>query len=220
MDPDVGPQGAGLGGTIEQWYQRGKLVGGIGSDSLEDLLRNASNYIAVIKALSDASNLSVLDLGSGVGIPGLLIAWQSDDLRVTLLDAMTRRITVARDYIARLGLDSRASVIHGRSEDYATQLTEKYDFVVARCFGPPALVAEMAISFLKPKGALIVSDSPKTSSRSRRWPTRQIRALGYQSPTFHDLDQHFVVLARSGQPLRRLRSYQTMIKMPLWRVSN
>ena len=204
------------GSVVEQWYDLGKLVGGIGSDSLERLLRNGANYISVISAIFGQSDLSVLDLGSGVGIPGIPIALQCDNVSLSLMDSMARRINVAREFVPKLDLDSRVTVIHGRSEDYFSVYSERFDVVVSRCFGPPPLVAEIAIRFLRPGGVLIVSDPPELGARDRRWPNRELRAMGYGTPRFYELDQHFVALQRRNTKLRPPRAHRTMIKTPLW----
>ncbi len=216
MDPVTEQEAAVPEPVIEQWYDRGKLVGGIGSDSLEKLLGNGANYIFVISAIFGQSDLSLLDLGSGVGIPGIPIALQRDNFTVSLMDSMARRINVAREFIPGLNLDSRVSVLHGRSDEYFSAYAERYDVVVSRCFGPPPLVAEVAIRFLKPGGVLVVSDPPDVAARVRRWPKRELRAMGYGTPMFYELDQHFVALRRRKVSLRPLRAYRSMVKTPLW----
>ena len=88
-------------GVLEEWYAKGRLVGGIGSEPLERMFAHAGNYIDVIRELAGDGELSLLDLGSGVGIPGLLLAVESPSLSITLVDSMSRRTKVALEFVAK-----------------------------------------------------------------------------------------------------------------------
>ena len=206
-------------GVLEEWYAKGKLVGGIGSDPLERILAHARNYIVVIQELAGDGELSLLDLGSGVGIPGLLLAIESPLLRVTLVDSMNRRSKVAAEFVPRFGLSDRVEVVNGRAEDLLPSHAGAFDVAVARCFGPPPLLAELSVGFLRPGGFLVVSEPPNSEDvRSVRWPATGLRKLGFGKAKFFDRDLHFVALKREAIAIAKPRAYSRMVKSPAWKV--
>ncbi len=78
--------------------------------------------------------LNVLDVGSGGGLPGILLAIAlggSSSARITMLDTITKKTTFVRQAISELGL-TNADVVTERVEQY--QPTQKFDVVISRAF--------------------------------------------------------------------------------------
>lgn len=125
-----------------------------------------------------------LDLGAGGGVPGLVLAtsvWP--ETRWTFLDAQRRRIDFLEDAIEALGLADRVDAQLGRAEE-AARLDDRrgrFDLVVARSFGAPAVAAECAAPFLSVGGALVVSEPPAASVEGR-WPAGPLAELGFGRP--------------------------------------
>lgn len=119
----------------------------------------------------------VLDLGSGGGVPGLILAVALPNVEFVLLDANGRRCAFLRDAVESLGIADRVRVIEGRAEDLARDklLRHTFEAVVARSFGPPAVVAECAVGFLREHGRLIVSEPPDRPGT--RWPAENLLEL-------------------------------------------
>ncbi len=119
----------------------------------------------------------VLDLGSGGGVPGLVLAEEEPGLSLVLLDSAARRCRFLRRAIGALGLEDRVEVVEERAETAARHpaLREMSDAVVARSFGPPAVTAECAVGFLRLGGSLVVSEPPETAVR---WPPEALADLG------------------------------------------
>jgi 16S rRNA (guanine527-N7)-methyltransferase len=120
---------------------------------------------------------TVLDLGSGGGLPGLVLAWDHPDVAVVLLDASSKRCDFLRRAVRRLGLGERVHVWCGRAEvlgrDPSRRASQR--LVVARSFGPPSRTAECASPFLRVGGRLAVSEPPLAADR---WPTAGLARLG------------------------------------------
>jgi 16S rRNA (guanine527-N7)-methyltransferase len=105
-----------------------------------------------IKELRGASR--VADLGSGAGLPGLVLAACLPDSRLDLIESVGRKCEFLRDAIARMGLGN-AAVVCERSEDWAGgDGREAYDAVTARAIGSLALIAELASPLLREGGVL------------------------------------------------------------------
>jgi hypothetical protein len=124
-----------------------------------------------------------LDLGSGAGVPGVILALAWPDATATLLDSRRRRCRFVEDALGELGVSDRAHVECGRAEELARRpdLRGAYDLVVARGFGPPAVTAECAVGFLARGGRLVVSEPPGEPS-GRRWPSAGLAQLGLRGP--------------------------------------
>jgi 16S rRNA (guanine527-N7)-methyltransferase len=120
--------------------------------------------------------LSVVDLGSGGGVPALPLAHAWPDSRWLLIEANGRKARFLTQALHRLGLADRARVAAERAEALGQRPVERaaHDLVVARGFGPPALTAECAAPFLAIGGRLLTSEPPD----ARPWPEAPLAELG------------------------------------------
>jgi len=118
------------------------------------------------------------DLGSGAGLPGLALAVWFPSSRWILIDSSVRRTAFLRRQVAELQLHHRVEVVEERAEDAgrAPVWRGSRDLVVARSFGPPAVVAECAAPLLRIGGRLVVSEPPVGDGP--RWPASPLRVLG------------------------------------------
>lgn len=95
----------------------------------------------------------VLDVGSGGGFPGMVVAILRPDLDVTLLDATRKKVDFLREVAAELqvGVDAR----HGRAEEVARgELGSSFDLVTARAVAPLERLVGWTVPFLRPGGLL------------------------------------------------------------------
>ena len=118
-----------LAGSGVEWG----LIGPRESDRLWE--RHLLNSVAVGQAIPGGA--TVVDVGSGAGLPGLPLALARPDLRVTLLEPLLRRSAFLTMAVAELGLGDRVSVVRSRAEDHR----EQYDVATCRAVAPlPRLV--------------------------------------------------------------------------------
>lgn len=156
---------------------RAQRLGVLGPGSIDDHLRHAEAYAGAVEAPARA-----LDLGSGAGLPGLVLAvgaWPTTAW--TLLDASQRRWALLTEAVDALGLTDRVGVVRGRAEEAGRDpsLREGFDLVVARGFAAPAVTAECAAPFLEVGGRLVVSDPP--DPHPGRWPAEGLAVLGLEA---------------------------------------
>jgi 16S rRNA (guanine527-N7)-methyltransferase len=120
----------------------------------------------------------LLDLGSGGGVPGLLLAAWLPASTWTLVDVHRRRTSFLARTVALPPWDGRVAVVRAAAEDLAHDASHRssYDIVVSRSFGSPALTAECAAGFLRPGGRLLVAEPPTPDAA--RWPEAGLRTLG------------------------------------------
>jgi 16S rRNA (guanine527-N7)-methyltransferase len=124
-----------------------------------------------------------LDLGTGAGIPGLVLALSWPNATGVLLDSRGRRAEFLTETLTALGLADRFRSVAARAEDAGRdpELRGHFALVVARGFGAPAVTAECAVAFLEAGGALAVSEPPDTDPGSR-WPAADLAQLGFAAP--------------------------------------
>lgn len=120
--------------------------------------------------------MTVVDLGSGNGLPGLVVAARLP-VRMVLVEAGATRADFLRWAVGSLGLADMVEIAEGEAEVLARRdsLRGAADAVVARSFGPPATTAECAVGFLAPGGSLIVAEPP---GGAERWPAEGLGGLG------------------------------------------
>jgi 16S rRNA (guanine527-N7)-methyltransferase len=160
-----------------------------------------------------------LDLGSGGGVPGLVLAEAWPDVRGVLLDASERKCRFLRGALDELELAARVSVQCGRAEELArvSELREAFSLVVARGFARPAITAECGVPFLAPGGRFVVSEPPSADAE-QRWPSDGLARLGMaRTAVLREGETGAVVLTRP-EPLadRWPRRSGVPGKRPLW----
>jgi len=96
---------------------------------------------------------TVLDLGSGAGLPGLVLSIARPDLRVTLLEPRQRRIDFLSEVQADLGLDS-VVVLRGRADGVEIR-GQTFDVVTARAVSALDQLVTWTFPLLAPEGALL-----------------------------------------------------------------
>ena len=106
-----------------------------------------------IEPLAEADR--VADLGSGAGLPGLVLAACRPEARFDLIESLGRKCEFLREAAETMGL-ANATVVCDRSEDWASsQGREAYDAVTARAVGSLATLAELASPLLREGGVLV-----------------------------------------------------------------
>lgn len=188
-------------------------LGFLGPGPVEAQVAHAEGFARALTV----SPIRVMDLGSGGGIPGLVLAQRWPGAMITLLDSSRRRTAFLAAGVSRLGLEGRVEVITGRAEVVGRDERFRgcFDTVVARSFGPPAVVAECGAPFLAQGGVLLVSEPPEDSQA--RWQRAGLSELGLEdeglaieNPRIRRLRQGWLCperfSRRSGIPSKR----------PLW----
>lgn len=95
---------------------------------------------------------SVADLGSGAGLPGVVLAIARPDLRVTLVEPLLRRTTFLQEMVTELGLD-RVEVVRGRAE--SLHGSRRFAVVTARALAPLDRLLGWSMPLVAPTGALL-----------------------------------------------------------------
>jgi 16S rRNA (guanine527-N7)-methyltransferase len=105
---------------------------------------------AVVTELLDERVGSLVDIGSGAGLPGIVLAMLRPEVSVTLLEPMERRCRFLTDCVTELGL-ANATVLRGRAEDTVLRA----DVATARALAPLDRLAELAVGLVRPRGTVL-----------------------------------------------------------------
>jgi len=156
-------------------------LGFLGPGPVEPHVDHARRFAAALR-LTDR----VIDLGTGGGVPGLVLAAVLPGTAVVLVDARTNRTDFLERVVGRLGWGDRVTVEAARAEDLGRSPAWRGQTaaVVARSFGSPSVTAECAAPLLAVGGQLVVSEPPEDVGD--RWPAAGLALVGLaldRSPT-------------------------------------
>jgi 16S rRNA (guanine527-N7)-methyltransferase len=195
-----------------------RRFGFLGPGPVGDQIEHSSAFARVLEEAGIGPAV-FLDLGSGGGLPGLVLADRWAEQRGTLLDASARRSAFLRGAVMALGWDARVTVREGRAESLARnpELRCSFPLVVTRSFASPAVTAEIGGAFVEIGGALAVSEPADIEGRER-WPAARLGELGLAAAeAHHGAGVGIAVLRRTDAlPDRWPRGVGTPAKRPLW----
>ena len=165
----------------EEWLSRAleesRARGFLGPQSIEPQIAHAEGFGLCWDAIRPSPPASFLDLGSGGGLPGLVLLarWRC---RAVFLDSMIKRSKFLEE-VLEWPESPAGEVITARAEEAARwpECDGVFDLVTARSFGPPAATAECAVRFLKVGGVLVVSEPPDDEEKGR-WSASGLGQLG------------------------------------------
>lgn len=161
---------------LEAVLAEAQARGWIGKAPLSETIAHAVGFAGCV----DTAPSLFLDLGSGGGVPGLVLALEWPSARGVLVETSAHRSEFLQAAVKRLNVDDRIEVLHERAELAARrpELRAHCDVVTARGFAIPPVTAECAAPLLKVGGLLAVSDPPQGERSVDRWPEEPLALLG------------------------------------------
>ena len=128
----------------------------------EVALKHFVDSLTCLKAVSFEEGMSLLDVGTGAGFPGLPLKICRPESRVTLVESLEKKVSFLKEVILELGLE-KIVVLRARAEELGRDKShrEKYDRVVARAVAELTVLAEYCLPVVKVGGYFLAMKGPK-----------------------------------------------------------
>jgi len=166
--------------SLEDVLGTAQRLGTLGALPILDVITHSRQFVTALAGITGL----VMDIGTGAGVPGLIIAVDRPDLTLVLTDRREARMDALARGVTAMGIRDRVKVLTadvavlGQSPEHAAV----YDAVVCRGFASPDVTATLARPLLKNGGTLIVSEPPVADPS--RWPADLLDRLGFDPPEY------------------------------------
>ena len=117
-------------------------------------LKHFYDSLTLVKEIDLSKNITLCDVGSGAGFPGIVLKIVFPNLKIVLIDSLQKRVNYLNEIIKELEL-SNIHAEHFRMEDYSRMNEEKFDCITARAVANIGILTEISIKALKVNGNLI-----------------------------------------------------------------
>ena len=149
---------------LVDWNQRMNLTAI--TDPHGIVLKHFADSLTALTVLPQKSHLSLIDVGTGAGFPGIPLAIARPDIRLTLLDSLNKRLTFLKEVCSDLGI--RAECVHARAEDGGKNIEwrERFDVATARAVAAMPILSEYCLPFVKVGGCFIAMKGPDSDAET------------------------------------------------------
>lgn len=193
---------------LKEWNEKINLTA-IEEDK-DIIIKHYIDSLSILPLLQN-KNISIIDVGTGAGFPGIPIKIAFENMAVTLLDSLDKRVKFLNEVIAKLGLrDIRT--IHGRAEDYGVkpEYREKFDVSTARAVANLPVLLEYCLPFVKIDGIFVAMKGSSTDEIENS--RKALEILGGKIEEVKEFELPFSDMKRNIIVVRKLR--QTPTKYP------
>ena len=144
---------------LQEWNSRMDLTAVTNED--ETLDKHFIDSLTVLKTGLFEKRGEMIDVGTGAGFPGMVLAMACPEIHITLLDSQKKRLL----FIEKISMETdvrNISIIHARAEDGARkpELREQFDYAVARALAPMNTLCEYLLPYVKVNGCALCWKGP------------------------------------------------------------
>lgn len=153
-------------------------IGTLGPAPSAEIIRHATWFADAVP--SGATR--VIDLGSGAGVPGLIVALVRPKLQVTLVDRRAKCTDALHRAVSVLELTGRVNVCHNDADHLylLPEFDRTFDAAISRGFGPPLRTLALSALYVRLGGVVVVSEPP--SDLPDRWTEIDLTSMGLRGP--------------------------------------
>ncbi|BCQ24604.1 16S rRNA (guanine(527)-N(7))-methyltransferase RsmG [Caballeronia sp. NK8] len=140
-------------------------------DPQQMMIQHILDSLAIVPAVSARKPAAVLDVGSGGGLPGIVLAIALPELRVTLNDIVHKKTAFQSQVKVQLGL-SNLSVVTGRVESLrpGIEVPEKFDVIVSRAFAELSDFVTLSRHLVADDGRILAMKGVRPDAEATRLP--------------------------------------------------
>ena len=131
---------------------------------------------AALLAQADMRGKTVIDVGTGAGFPGMVLAILEPSARFTLLDSLGKRVDFLREVCEQLGLKN-VTCVHARAEEFAAGHRERFDIAASRAVAQLNVLSELTLPLVEVGGLCAAMKSTSTDAEIA---AEACRRAGYQ----------------------------------------
>jgi 16S rRNA (guanine527-N7)-methyltransferase len=164
--------------ALEPVLSTAQKIGALSGAPIEQIISHALWFAQAIPS----SAKRVIDLGSGAGVPGLIVAFDRPELELVLVDRRSGRTDSLIRSVLALKLGSRVSVKCSEIGDLVRdgKFFKQFDAAISRGLGPPLETLKLSRDLVKPGGVVVISEPPLTTQS--RWNPDDVSSLGLEGP--------------------------------------
>lgn len=120
----------------------------------EIILKHFIDSLTILKDIND--NTKVVDVGTGAGFPGIPLSIMKQDIKITLVDSLNKRLIFLKEVVEQLKLKN-IEIIHARAEEFGQnkEYREKFDIATSRAVANLSTLSEYLIPLVKVNGKCI-----------------------------------------------------------------
>ncbi len=144
---------------LKEWNSRMDLTAALEDGEIVD--RHFMDSLTVLKTAYVPEHTRWIDVGTGAGFPGLVLAMARPDLDMTLMDAQQKRLNFLQAVISAAGVNN-AVTIHARAEEGARkkEFREQFDTAAARAVAPLSVLCEYLLPYVRTGGCALCWKGP------------------------------------------------------------
>ena len=148
---------------LVEWNQKMNLTGI--EEEKEVYIKHFLDSVAAVKKGYIKDGMSIIDVGTGAGFPGLPLRICLENSKVTLLDSLNKRINFLSEVCTNINIDD-IELIHGRAEDFGKDgnYREQYDVATARAVAGLPILMEFCVPFIKVGGYFVCLKGPNADT--------------------------------------------------------
>ena len=165
--------------VLERILREAQRIGALSNAPVAEIIKHAKWFAEAIPH----SARTAVDLGSGAGVPGLIVALFCPQISLQLVDRRVGRTDVLVRAVHALNLTDRVTVKCSEISTLTKDSTwaKHFDVAMSRGLGPPIQTLNLSRDLVRPGGVIIISEPPPGSDS--RWDEQQVRALGLEGPS-------------------------------------
>ena len=139
---------------LKEWNEKINLTAITDDEGIA--IKHFIDSLMLLKYVNIPENSKIIDVGTGAGFPGLVIAAARPDVKVTLLDSTGKKLKVVNDIGEKMGL-SNYEILNMRAEEAGQkkEYRENFDFATARAVAELRVLSEYCLPFVKQNGYFI-----------------------------------------------------------------
>lgn len=196
---------AAYASLLVEWNQKMNLTAI--TDPVGMVVKHFADSIAAVPFLPEKQGLSIIDVGTGAGFPGVPFAIVRPDICLTLLDSLNKRLIFLEEVCRQL--DIPVQRIHARAEEGGRKadLRERFDVATARAVAALPVLLEYCLPFVKTGGCFVALKGPD-SDEEHRAAGNALSRLGGKTAAVHKLQLPAKVHEGIEQQERRIFVFQ------------